>query len=184
MNMSLVYTFLAEGFEEVEALAVVDVLRRAGIETKMVSISGQYEVKSSHDVVIKADLLFEEADFDSPDVLFLPGGIPGTPNLAGHKGLIEKILEFNEKGKRLAAICAAPSIYGELGLLKGKTASCYPGYEDKLAGAEYRREKAITDGNITTGRGMGSAIELGLELVRLLISEDKAEDIAKKIQLV
>lgn len=184
MNMSLVYTFLAEGFEEVEALAVVDVLRRAGIETKMVSVSGQYEVKSSHDVVIKADLLFEEADFNSADVLFLPGGIPGTPNLAGHKGLVEKILEFNEKGKRLAAICAAPSVYGELGLLKGKTASCYPGYEDKLVGAEYKREKAITDGNITTGRGMGSAIELGLELVRLLISEDKAEEIAQKIQLV
>lgn len=183
-RMSLVYTFLADGFEEVEALAVVDVLRRAGIETKMVSIYDRYEVKSSHDIVIRADLLFEEADFEQADVLFLPGGIPGTPNLAAHKGLMEQVLSFDKQGKRVAAICAAPSIFGELGLLKGKVASCYPGYEDKLEGAEYKREKAITDGNITTGRGMGSAIELGLELVRLLQDEEAAQDIAKKIQLV
>ena len=97
---------------------------------------------------------------------------------------MEQVLSFDKQGKRLAAICAAPSIFGELGLLKGKVASCYPGYEDKLEGAEYKREKAITDGNITTGRGMGSAIELGLELVRLLQDEEAAQDIAKKIQLV
>lgn len=182
--MSLVYVFLAEGFEEVEALAVVDVLRRADIDTKMVSISNDYEVKSSHDVIIKADLLIKDADFEKADMIFLPGGIPGTPNLASNEVLIKNILEFNEQGKKLAAICAAPSIYGELGLLEGKTASCYPGYEDKLKGAEYKREKFITDGNITTGRGMGSAIELGLELVRILAGREKSEDILKKIQLV
>ncbi len=182
--MSLVYAFLAEGFEEVEALAVVDVLRRAGIDTKLVSVSNDYYVKSSHNVVIKADILIEDADFTEADVLFLPGGIPGTPNLAACKKLTDNIIDFNKKGKRLAAICAAPSIFGELGLLKGKTASCYPGYEDKLTGATYKREKAVTDGNITTGRGMGGSVELGLELVRLLISREKADDIAKKIQLV
>lgn len=182
--MSLVYVFLAEGFEEVEALAVVDVLRRADIDTKMVSVSDKYEVKSSHDVIIRADLLIDEADFDKADMLFLPGGIPGTPNLASNPVLMQNIIEFNKQGKKLAAICAAPSIFGELGILEGKTASCFPGYEDKLKGADYKREKFITDGNITTGRGMGSAIELGLELVRILISEDKSEDIMRKIQLV
>lgn len=182
--MSLVYVFLAEGFEEVEALAVVDVLRRADIDTKMVSISDKYEVTSSHNVIIKADLLINEADFGKADMLFLPGGIPGTPNLASNETLIKNILEFNEQGKRLAAICAAPSIFGELGILEGRTASCFPGYEDKLKGACYKREKFITDGNITTGRGMGSAIELGLELVRLLVSEEKSEDIMRKIQLI
>lgn len=182
--MSLVYVFLAEGFEEVEALAVVDVLRRAKIETKMVSVSGKYEVTSSHNVVIKSDILIEDADFENADMLFLPGGIPGTPNLASNKLLIENIMKFNDQGKKLAAICAAPSIFGELGLLEGKVASCYPGYEDKLKGATYKREKFITDGNITTGRGMGSAIELGLELIRILRDEQISEDVKKKIQLI
>lgn len=182
--MSLVYAFLAEGFEEVEALAVVDVLRRAGVDTQMVSISDDYYVKSSHNVVIKADLLIKEADFDSADMIFLPGGVPGTPNLAACKELTDRIIEFNEQGKRLAAICAAPSIFGELGLLKGKVASCFPGYEDKLIGAEYRREKAVTDGNITTGRGMGASVALGLELVTLLVGKEKAKEVAAKIQLV
>lgn len=182
--MSLVYTFLAEGFEEIEALTVVDILRRARIEAKTVSISGKYEVKGSHNIEVKTDLLFEEADFDKADVIFLPGGIPGTPNLAAHEGLAERIREFNDKGKRLAAICAAPSIYGEMGLLKGKKATCYPGYEDKLTDAECNGAKVVTDGNITTAKGMGVTVELGLELVRLLDSEEKADDIAKKIQFV
>lgn len=182
--MSLVYTFLADGFEEVEALAVVDVLRRAKIDAKLVSITDHYEVRSSHNVIIKADLIFKEAEFDKADVLFLPGGVPGTPNLEAKKELMEQILEFNKKNKRLAAICAAPSIYGKLGLLNGKKASCYPGYEQFLQGATYLREKAITDGNITTGRGMGSAIELGLELVRLLKGDGEAQSQAEKIQLV
>jgi 4-methyl-5(b-hydroxyethyl)-thiazole monophosphate biosynthesis len=182
--MSLLYVFLAEGFEEVEALAVVDVLRRAKVETKMISITDNYEVKSSHNISIKADLLIKDADFEKADMIFLPGGIPGTPNLANSSTLVSNIIKFNEEGKYLAAICAAPSIYGELGLLDGKVASCYPGYEDKLKGATYKREKFVTDGNIITGRGMGSAIELGLELVRILVDEETSEDIKKKIQLV
>lgn len=182
--MSLVYTFLADGFEEVEALAVVDVLRRAGIETKMISITDDYQVRSAHNVIIKADLIFNEADFDKADVIFLPGGVPGTPNLEAKKELLQQIVKFNEQHKHLAAICAAPSIYGKLGLLKGKKASSYPGYENDLLGAEYIREKAITDGNITTGRGMGSAIDLGLELVRILKGEEEARSQAEKIQFI
>lgn len=182
--MSLVYAFLADGLEEVEALAVVDILKRAGIETKTVSVKADKEVKSSHDIIIKTDLLFEEADFDKADMIFLPGGIPGTPNLAAHKGLMDKIVEFNEKGKKIAAICAAPSILGNLGLLEGKKATCYPGFEDELKGADYTSDKVVTDGNITTAKGLGAAIEMGLELVKIFIDKDTADDIAKKIQLV
>ncbi len=180
----MVYAFLAEGFEEVEALMVVDILRRAKIDTKTVSITDEYEVESSHNVIIKADLTIKEADFDRADVLFLPGGVPGTPNLAACDTLMKQVVKFNNEGKRLAAICAAPSILGEAGILEGKVVSCYPGYEDKLRGAEYKREKVITDGNITTGRGLGSAIDLGLELVTVLKSKEEADEIAAKVQLV
>ena len=181
--MSLVYTFLADGSEEVEALAVVDILKRAGIETEIVSIKDTKEVITSHNINIKTDILFEEADFDKADMIFLPGGIPGTPNLAAHSGLMKKIKEFDEQGKFISAICAAPSILGELGLLKYKKATCYPGFEDKLVGAEYTGEKVVTDGNIITAKGLGAAIELGLEIVRILVDESVAKDIAEKIQL-
>lgn len=182
--MSLVYAFLADGSEEVEALMVVDILKRAGIETKTVSINSQKEIKSSHDIIIKTDLLFEEVDFDKADMIFLPGGIPGTPNLAAHKGLMDKVLEFDKQGKKLATICAAPSILGELGLLNGKKATCFPGFEDKLIGADYTGEKVVTDGNITTAKGLGAALEMGLELVRVFINKEKADEIAAKIQYV
>lgn len=180
----MVYTFLAEGFEEVEALMVVDILRRAKIDTYTVSITDKYQVVSSHNVEVKADLKLDEVDFDKAEMIFLPGGIPGTPNLAANDILMKNILDFNKKGKKLAAICAAPSIFGELRILEGKTASCYPGYEDKLKGATYKREKVITDGNITTGRGLGSAVDLGLELVAIIKGRKTADDIAAKIQLI
>ncbi len=180
--MSLVYAFLAEGFEEIEALTVVDILRRADIDIKTVSISDKYEVTGAHKIEVKADILFEEADFERADVLFLPGGIPGTPNLEAHEGLRKKIIEFHHKGKRLTAICAAPSIYGGLGILDGKKATCYPGYEEKLTGAACDGAKVVTDGNITTAKGMGVAIEFGLELVALLEGKEKADEIAEKIQ--
>lgn len=180
----MVYAFLADGFEEVEALMVVDILRRAGIETVTVSVSDNYEVKSSHNIVVRADDLIKDVDFDKAELIFLPGGIPGTPNLAACETLVANIKEFNNKGKRLAAICAAPSILGELGILEGKVVSCYPGYEDSLKGATYKREKVITDGNITTARGLGAAIDMGLELVTILKSKEEADSIAEKIQLV
>ena len=180
--MSLVYVFLADGFEEIEALTTVDLLRRAGIETKTVSISEKYEVLGAHKIEVKADLLFDEADFEKADMIFLPGGIPGTPNLAAHRGLTEQILAFHKQGKKLAAICAAPGIYGELGLLEGKAATCYPGFEDKLKGALPTEKKVITTDHITTARGMGVSIEMGLEIIKVLDSEEKAKKIASQIQ--
>ncbi len=177
-----VCTFLAEGYEEVEALAVVDVLRRAGIDVKIVSITGEYMVLSSRGVTIKADVLFDDMDYSDVDVLFMPGGLPGADNLYNYEPLRELINRFNEEGKRLAAVCAAPGIYGQMGLLKGKKATCYPGFEDRLIGAECVKDRVVTDDNITTSRGMGTSVELGLELVKLLIDEKNSDELAIKIQ--
>lgn len=182
--MSFVYAFFADGFEEIEGLTVVDLLRRAEIEIETVSITDKTEVTSSHNITVKTDKIFSEINIEKADVLFLPGGVPGTPNLAAHEGLVQALKAFNQSGKRIAAICAAPSILGELGMLHGKKATCYPGYEDKLLGAEYVREKAVTDGNITTARGMGAAIDFGLELIRILVSREKADEIAEAIQFL
>ncbi len=180
--MAKVYAFLAEGLEEVECLAVTDVLRRAGVETTLVSIGDRREVVSSHGIRITADALFEEINPDQADILFLPGGMPGTKNLQAHKGLMEALKKASRQGRRIAAICAAPSILGGLGLLKGRTATCYPGFEDSLLGASYTSQGVITDGNITTSRGLGYALDLGLELIRLLQGPQQAERIREAVQ--
>lgn len=177
----MIYAFFAEGLEEIEGLAVVDVLRRAGIETEIVSITGNRQVTGSHNITIQADKCIQDVDIDRADVIFLPGGMPGTLNLAGCEELMKAVQHFYESGKRLAAICAAPSILGNLGILKGKKATCYPGFEDKLLGAEYCSDKVVTDGTITTAKGMGAAIELGLELIRILQGEEAAEKMKNSI---
>lgn len=133
----MVYEFLATGFEEVEALAPVDILRRGGVEIKTVSVTGDLLVESAHGVAIKADLLFEDADLASADLLLLPGGLPGATNLNEHEGLRKALVGQNERGGRIAAICAAPLVLGGLGLLNGKKATCYPGFEKYLTGATY-----------------------------------------------
>lgn len=176
----MVYLFLADGCEEVEALTVVDILRRAEIEVETVSIMGRNHVISSHNVEIVADILFE-AITDDAEMLILPGGIPGTPNLAAHAGLDRLIRESADKGIYLAAICAAPTVYGEKGLLKGRKATCYPGMEDGLTGAEVSYDKVVTDGNFITSRGLGTAIDFGLKLVEILKDKDTADAIAHKI---
>lgn len=180
--MSKVCAFVADGNEEVELLTVVDLLRRADIDTTIVSITGKQEVTSSHQVVMKSDALFEDIDFSEYDLLFLPGGMPGTLNLGAHAGTVEQIKAFAKAGKRVAAVCAAPSVLGENGLLQGKKATCFPGFEDKLIGAEYVTDSVVTDGNITTSRGMGTCIDLGLELISLLQDKKTADEMGKKIQ--
>lgn len=178
--MSKVNVFFATGYEEVEALTVVDILRRAGIETNMVSVTGDLNVTSSHNVTVKMDALFEDID-DSADMIVLPGGIPGTPNLKAHKGLNDMILRYKDAGKYLAAICAAPTVYGKLGILDGRHATCYPGCEDELEGATYLEDNVVIDGKFITSRGLGTAIDFGLALVSILIDDETADGLANKI---
>lgn len=180
--MSKVYAFVADGSEEVELLAVVDVLIRGGQEVKVVSVTGSKEVETAHHIKLQADCEFSEIDCTQADILFLPGGMPGTRNLAGHQGLCRELLKAEKAGKRLAAICAAPSILGGLGLLKGKTATCYPGFEGELEGAVYTKQGVVTDGRITTARGLGFALDLGIELLALLEGGENARKVKTAIQ--
>lgn len=176
-----VTTFLTEGFETVEALAVVDILRRAKITVDMVSITGKRRVTSAQLITVEADTLFEEATFDDSDVLFLPGG-PGHQSYLEHAELLELIKKHCVEGKRVAAICAAPSILGKLGLLEGKKAVCFPGFEKDLKGAKVLVDRVVTDGNITTSKGMGTSLDLGLELVRLLAGQECAMSLSDSTQ--
>ena len=179
--MNEVCVFLAEGFEEIEGLTVVDLLRRAGIETRTVSIMGQEEIKGAHGIIVKADSLFENTDFSEVKMLVLPGGMPGTIRLKEHKGLEKLILKHNEEKKYLAAICAAPTVFGGMGILKGKKAICYPGMEEGLTGAEVTCQPAVTDGHITTSRGLGTAIDFALALISELRDKESADTISKQV---
>lgn len=176
-----VYVFLADGFEEVEGLTVVDVLRRAGADTVMVSVTGRKQVEGSHGIPVLADALFEEEDYAEADLLVLPGGMPGTLNLKAHKGLTELLGDFDRKKKYIGAICAAPSILSELGMLAGRTACAYPSFEESLRCARVVREPAVVDGHIITGRGMGAAVPFALKLTELLFGKEKAEELAVSI---
>ena len=179
--MKRIGVFLAEGFEEIEGLAVVDLLRRAGIEVVTVSIMGQKEIYGSHKIGVLADALFEEVDFAELDGVVLPGGMPGTTNLGSHAGVNDTAKAFAAEGKLVAAICEAPSVLGQAGILEGKKAACYPGFEDKLTGADVVYEEVAEAGNIITSRGMGTAIPFGLSLVSYLATEQKAQELAKSI---
>lgn len=180
-TMAKVYIFLANGFEEIEALTVVDLLRRASIETSMISITGSMEVKGAHNITVKADALFENTEFNDADLLVLPGGMPGTAHLMEHKGLDELLREFHMKNKNIAAICAAPSVLGAKGLLAGKRATCYPGFESKLTDSIIVELDVVEDGNVITSRGLGTAIDFSLSLINKLIDKETAKRIADGI---
>ena len=181
-SMSKVFVFLAPGFEEIEAGTPVDILRRAGIEIQFVSIDDSDYVTGARGITFKADRKFSEIGKEEADILVLPGGMPGTTNLYNFKPLMELVKEYNEQGKRIAAICAAPTIFGKLGLLEGKKATCYPGMEENLIGADVYIEPVITDGNITTSRGMGTALDFALELLTLISgSENDSKEMADKV---
>ena len=163
--MSKAVVFFADGTEECEALLVVDLLRRARVEV----------------IVASADALAEEVDYSDVDMVVLPGGIPGTPNLAANKTVTETCAAFAKAGRKVAAICAAPSILASLGLLEGRNATAHAGFQDQLAGAIVHDEEVVVDGSITTSYGLGGAIPFALELVRQLAGQAEAERIRNAI---
>ena len=179
--MSKIGVFFAPGYEEIEALTVVDLCRRAGIETLMVSVTDEKNVMGSHGIDVVMDQVFEEVDFDSLDMIVLPGGLPGTTNLEGHEGLMEQMNRFYESGKGIAAICAAPSIFGHRGYLKGRNACSYPSFESHLEGAKVSSRSVEISEHVITSRGMGCAIDFGLAIVERFCGRDKAEDLARGI---
>ena len=179
--MSKIAVFFAEGYEEIEALAVVDVCRRLKIEVDMVSVTGEKQVVGAHGISVSMDKMFENIDCSEYDMLVLPGGMPGTRNLEAHQGLMEQVDAFYAAGKYIGAICAAPSIFGHKGYLKGRKACCFPNFESHLEGAEVTRDSVVVDGHVVTSRGMGTAIDFGLTIGGLLVSEEEAEALAKGI---
>ena len=179
------YVFLADGFEEIEALTVVDILRRANLNCMTVAV-GKADgdmVTGSHNISVKTDTSLNKITLDNVSCLILPGGMPGTKNLAESKELERLLLKAKEDNIRLAAICAAPTVLAGLKFLDKINSTCYPTSEDVLrkAGAIVSQEEVVTDGNITTSRGMGTAIAFGLELVRLLVDEETAQELGSKI---
>lgn len=179
--MKDVKVFLADGFEEIEGLTVVDILRRAGVKVETVSVMGRKKITGAHQIELHADHMFEDVDFSVCDMLVLPGGMPGTLHLKEHKGLMELLTAFYKEKKYIAAICAAPSVFGSLGILKGKKACCYPSFEDELDTEYVVFEPVVWDENVITSRGMGTAIPFALTLTEVLCGKEKAEEIKKSI---
>lgn len=179
--MKKIAVFFAEGFEEIEALTVVDLCRRAGIDTLMVSVAGQKAVTGSHKIAVAMDAAFEDVDFTQLDMIVLPGGMPGTKNLEAHSGLMTQVDAFYAAGKGVAAICAAPSILGHRGLLKGRKACSYPGFEKELEGAEVVYDSVAVSDHVITSRGMGCAIDFSLAIIEALCEKETAEKMAEAI---
>lgn len=179
--MKKVYVFLADGFEEVEALTVVDLLRRAGLDVATVSIKEERQVIGGCSIPVAADTTFSQADCAQGDLLVLPGGSGGTERLENFQPLLDLIKSFVSQGKRVAAICAAPRILAGLGLLDGRKATSYPSVMPMLSKAETTTAPVAVDGCITTSRGVGTAIDFSLELITQLISKEKAREIAESI---
>lgn len=176
-----VFIFMADGFEEIETITPLDIFRRAEIDVQTVSISENKLVRGAHAVSIMADCLFSDTDFLENDLLYLPGGMPGTKNLEAHEGLKNLLHKQAENNKKIAAICAAPSILGEMGLLKGKEATCYPGFENQLIGAVLSKEKMVKSGYISMAKGAGVATQFALKLVEELKGKQTANKIAESI---
>lgn len=178
--MKKVYVFLADGFEDVEALIPVDVWRRGGLDIVTVSTTEFPLVRSAHGVNIEADMMFEQCDFADADLLFLPGGMPGASNLYGHEGVCKAIVDQHAAGKKVAAICASPAVVlAPLGILDGKRATCYPGFEHALMQATYTGELITVDGNVTTGEGPAAAFPFAYELLAQLKDKQTSDQIAE-----
>ncbi|MCL1842598.1 MAG: DJ-1/PfpI family protein [Defluviitaleaceae bacterium] len=175
--------FLVEDFEEIEALATLDILRRGGVKVASVSLTGKYEVTGSHGIKIAADIVFDELDDIAGAMLILPGG-PGTANYKKHELLLELLRIHNHECGRIAAICAAPTVLGHIGILSDKIAVCYPSLESQLHAAEIGQVSTITDGNITTSKGPGTSFDFALELVRIIKGDAEAARVAEGMLLM
>lgn len=173
--------FLADGFEETEALATLDVMRRAKIEVKTVGVTGDF-VTGSHNITVKSDISIDEICYDCLDGVVLPGGMPGTVNLEKTEKVIDCVKFCYEKEKIVSAICAAPSIFGHLGMLNNRKATCFPGFETELKGADYTGKHTETDGKVVTAKGAGCAIEFGHAIVALAKSKDVADRVIEEMQ--
>ena len=185
--MAKVYVFLADGFEDVEALIPIDVLRRGGVEVVTVSTTEFPLVESAHGVNIEADMQFEQSDYADADLIMLPGGMPGASNLFEHEGVCKVVMNQFAAGKKVAAICAAPAVVlAQLGVLDGKKATCYPGFEKALkeAGATYTGDLVTVDGNITTGEGPAAAFPYAYSILALLTTEETATEVATGMRYV
>ncbi len=183
--MAKVYEFLSNGFEDIEALAPVDILRRGGIDVKTVSITGSKTVETSHGIKLETDLLIEDiTDFSDVDAMVLPGGLPGATNLNKHEQLRKILLEQYQKGRVVAAICAAPLVLGSIGILQGKRATCYPGFEKRMTGATYTQEQVTVDGNIITGKGPGASLDFGFAILGKFVSEDAVAQLKQQMMYI
>ena len=178
-----IYLFLAEGFEEIEAVVPMDIFRRASLELVTVSVTGDLLVCGAHGICVKADQLFDDVVFEGDYLIFLPGGMPGTTNLDNHAGLKSLIASQVESGKQVAAICAAPSILGKMGYLQNKEAICYPGFEGLLTGATISEHKIVKSGNIFTAKGPGVALTFALSLVEDIKGKKVADEVAAALML-
>ena len=176
-----VYIFLADGFEDIEGLTVVDLMRRAGITITTVSIKNTKQITTAHSITMLTDQTFAETDFTDADMLVLPGGQPGTTNLGAFAPLTDLLKNFYNNGGRIAAICAAPTVFAALGFLEGRKATAYPSCMDGLGDAVRLEDNVVVDGNITTSRGLGTAIDFSLSLISQLLGQEKADQIAESV---
>jgi 4-methyl-5(b-hydroxyethyl)-thiazole monophosphate biosynthesis len=180
--MKKVILFLAEGFEEVEALTVVDYLRRKNINVDTVSITEDNKVKGAHEIVVLADKIINDIkDIDDYDAVIIPGGLPGATNLRDNDKVIDVVKKVNENGKLISAICAGPIVLERAGVINGKNVTSYPGFEDDLKNGIYIEKNVVRDGNIITARGPALAVDFAIEIIRYLLGEEKAEELKKDI---
>ena len=179
----MVYIHPSTGFEEIEAITILDILRRGKVEAQFVSMTGELYVKGAHDILIGADILFEEADYEKCQMILLPGGMPGTTNLAQSKELLIKISDFADSGKYVGAICAAPLVLEKAGILKNKEATIYPGMEEHISMAKVKTNRVVVDGKVITSRGPGTAMEFSIKLLEILKGRETAQRIEKGLIL-
>lgn len=179
----MIYVFLADGFEEVEAIAPIDVLRRCGLEVCTVGVTGTI-VRGSHNIPVQCDVAVESADFSDAEAIVLPGGMPGTLHLKENPLVTACVQAAYDGGKIVAAICAAPSVLGEMGLLNGKEAICFPGFEDKLTGARLSASPVCQDGTVITAKGAGAALEFGEKIAACFVGAEKAAQVLAAMQYI